>query len=157
MSWLFIGIAALVGLAIVGAIAARLMPPPAPGSTFQVHDALFTAAERSFLGVLDQAVGDRYRVFGKVRVADVIRPAKGIDKGQRAVLFNQIKAKHLDFVLCDPKTLDIKGAVELNDSSHASKSRSARDELLQRAFKNAQLPLLMVPARRSYSVNDVRG
>jgi len=29
---------------------------------------LFTAAERSFLGILDKAVYGRYRVFGKVRV-----------------------------------------------------------------------------------------
>jgi len=35
---------------------------------------LFTEAERSFLGVLKQAVGDHAEVFGKVRVADVLVP-----------------------------------------------------------------------------------
>ncbi|WP_018231811.1 DUF2726 domain-containing protein [Thioalkalivibrio thiocyanodenitrificans] len=36
-------------------------------------EGLFSPAERSFLGVLDQAVGDEYRVFGKVRVADAAK------------------------------------------------------------------------------------
>ena len=37
---------------------------------YQRKKSLFTNAERSFLGVLDQAIDERLRVFGKVRVAD---------------------------------------------------------------------------------------
>ena len=37
-------------------------------------DRLFTKAERSFLGVLAQAVGDQYQIMGKVRLSDVIKP-----------------------------------------------------------------------------------
>jgi Protein of unknown function (DUF2726) len=33
---------------------------------------LFSPAEYSFLGVLEQAVGREYRVFGKVRMADIV-------------------------------------------------------------------------------------
>ena len=63
---------------------------------FRRRDALFTAAERSFLGVLDQVSAGRYRVFGKVRIADVITPAKGLDKSTWTSVFNRIKAKHFE-------------------------------------------------------------
>ena len=123
---------------------------------YQQKDRLFTAAERSFLGVLDMAAAGTYRVFGKVRVADVLATAKGLDNSTRASLFNRIRAKHFDFVLCDPKTLDVKAVVELNDKSHESKHRKARDEFLRDACQDAGLPLREVQAQRSYSVEALR-
>ncbi len=42
------------------------------GYRYGSQRALFTPAERSFLGVLEQAMGETYRIFGKVRLADVI-------------------------------------------------------------------------------------
>lgn len=44
---------------------------------YDLQEALFSPAERSFLGVLDLAVGDKARVFAKVRVADVLTPQIG--------------------------------------------------------------------------------
>jgi hypothetical protein len=126
------------------------------GDDYQQLDTLFTAAERSFLGVLDKAAADRYRVFGKVRVADVLQPAKGVDKRTWSSLFNRIKAKHFDFVLCDPKTLSVRAVIELNDKSHDTSKRSGRDSFLREACANAGLELLEVPAQRSYSSEAVR-
>ena len=40
---------------------------------------LFTPAERSFLGVLDQVLGAEHRAFGKVRVADLVTVATGLE------------------------------------------------------------------------------
>ena len=37
-----------------------------------VSQTLFTPAERSFLGVIDNAIDGQYRVMGKVRLADLI-------------------------------------------------------------------------------------
>jgi hypothetical protein len=156
MDWLFIVVIVSVVVFAALTVIGKLSTPRAKNSVFQQHDALFTAAERSFLGVLDQAVGEQYRIFGKVRVADVIRPAKGLDKGQAAALFNQIRAKHFDFVLCDPKTLDVKFVIELNDSSHHSQKRTARDSFLRGACNNAELPLLEVRAKRGYTLEEVR-
>jgi hypothetical protein len=123
---------------------------------FRQKHSLFTRAERSFLGVLDQATEGQYRVFGKVRVADVLSTAKGLDKSTRASAFNQIKAKHFDFVLCDPNTLDIKAVVELNDKSHNNRQRVERDKFLRMACRSAGLPLKEIQARRSYSVESIR-
>ena len=86
-------------------------------------DVLFSPAERSFLGVLDQAVGENAQIFGKVRVADVIAPKKGISPSDWQKAFNKISGKHFDFLLCNKKDLSVLCAIELNDSSHNSKKR----------------------------------
>src|SRR5438046_32622 len=79
---------------------------------------LLTEAERSFFGVLDQALAGEYRLFAKVRLADVVRPVQGPSRSGRPAAFNSISAKHVDFVLCDPSSLRVVGVVELDDKSH---------------------------------------
>jgi hypothetical protein len=112
---------------------------------------LFTAAERTFLSVLDQAVGPRRRVFGKVRVADLIevRGAGSQAAWQRA--FNRISSKHFDFVVCASDTLVPLCVIELDDSSHDRHDRRNRDALLTNVCRAAQVPLVRVRWSRSYS------
>lgn len=117
---------------------------------------LFTPAERSFFGVLQSALGKDAQVFGKVRVADVIKPAKGLTRSDWQRAFNAISSKHFDFVICRPDSLEIVCVVELNDRSHNSKTRKKRDELLERACRTARLPLIQVEAKSGYVIDDVR-
>jgi len=154
MDWYTIVLIAVVAVILTRAVSSHLTP--SVGTVFRQQNTLFSVAERSFLGVLDQATAGRYRVFGKVRVADVITPAHGLDNSQRISVFNQIKAKHFDFVLCDPKTLNIQVVVELQDKSHNTRRRAQRDGFLRDACRNAELPLLEVRAQRSYKVAAIR-
>ena len=107
-------------------------------------------AERSFYGVLDLAVSENFLLFTKVRVADVISPAKGMNKSEWQSAFNKISAKHFDFVLCDKKDLSVLCVIELDDKSHAQKKVVARDKLLNSACKTADLPLIRFKAQSSY-------
>jgi hypothetical protein len=47
---------------------------------YELQDKFYSEAERSFLGVLDSILNEDWRVFGKVRVADVLTPEKGLSK-----------------------------------------------------------------------------
>ncbi|OIO69169.1 MAG: topoisomerase [Zetaproteobacteria bacterium CG12_big_fil_rev_8_21_14_0_65_55_1124] len=117
---------------------------------------LFTKAERSFYGVLKQAVGDRYEIFGHVRLADLLTVKKGLlSNGQRQSAQNKIQSKHCDFVLCDPGDLSIVAGIELDDSSHRAAKRIERDNFINQAFKEAELPLLRIKARASYSSREI--
>ncbi|MBK7416472.1 MAG: DUF2726 domain-containing protein [Dechloromonas sp.] len=141
MRWLLL---VLVLLALVGffLIKRRNRSPPEGPEVFPyaLGDALFTPAERSFLGVLDQAVGNDFRVFGKVRVADIVAVAKGTPKPQWQSAFNQISAKHFDFVLCRPNDLKPVCVIELNDQSHAKENRQGRDKFLESICTAAGIP-----------------
>jgi hypothetical protein len=155
MDWIWI-IGVIVVLILVFAALFKRKEGPKRLLLFRQVDSLFTPAERSFLGILDQASAGRYRVFGKVRIADVVLPVKGLDKSTWASVFNRIKAKHFDFVLCDPQTLKVKAVIELNDKSHSKSRRIERDELVGRACADAGLALRMVKAQRSYSLKAVK-
>lgn len=123
---------------------------------YDVQETLFSPAERSFLGVLDLAVGDKARVFAKVRVADVLTPQAGIGKSKWQQHFNKISAKHFDYLLCHPSDLSFICAIELDDSSHRHQKRKARDLFLKSACDSAGLPLLQIPASASYLVEELR-
>lgn len=117
---------------------------------------LLSKAERSFYGVLTQAVGDKALIFSKVRVADVLAPQKGLNRANWQRAFNQISAKHLDFLLCDPQDCAVKLAIELDDASHGSAKRQKRDAFLEQACESAGLPLVRIKAARGYGVVDIR-
>jgi hypothetical protein len=120
------------------------------------NEALFTPAERSFLGALDRAVGPEYRVFGKVRVADVVSVRRMRDRSRWRQAFNRISPRHFDYVLCSKDDLGVVAVVELNDRSHRRRDRQDRDAFLVGLCDAIGLPLVQVPARKSYSVQALR-
>ena len=117
---------------------------------------LFSVAERSFLGVLDQAVGAEYRVFGKVRVADLVSVKPGLSNSARQGALNRVASKHFDFVVCRATDLSPVCAVELNDKSHSHQRAKARDDLIAKVCGAINLPLLTVQAQQAYSLQEVQ-
>lgn len=128
--------------------------------TYAKIESLFSPAERSFLGVLDQACGQDFRVLGKVRVADVVQTLPVVRQrlGQKAwwQAFNKVSSKHFDFVLCHPDTLITLGIIELDDRSHELSERQARDAFLEELCLAIRVPLIRIPVRAGYSVQQVR-
>jgi len=124
---------------------------------FQSKVDLFTPAERSFLGVLEQVLGDQYRVMGKVRLCDVIDVQKGLSKSVWQTAFNKINRKHLDFVIVKRDDLSITCAIELDDKSHNSKERVKRDDFLNGALESAGVSFVRFPAQKSYALEEVKG
>ena len=100
--------------------------------TKQQH--LFSPAELSLMKVLDEAVSDQYRVFGKVRVADVLEVKSGVDKRDRRAALNRITSKHFDYVLCRKDDLSFVCAIELDDRSHERAERRERDQFLDETW-----------------------
>jgi len=126
------------------------------GLPYQRASVLFSAAERSFLGVLDQAVGADNRVFGKIRVADIAAVKSGLNTSARQGALNRVAAKHFDFVVCRASDLAVLCAVELNDKSHSSRRVQARDQFLVDVCRAISLPLLQVAAKQAYATQDLR-
>lgn len=156
MKWLF---AMLVVVAVIALVVLKRRDKSSNGEgerlPYALEEGLFSPAERSFLGVLDQALGKNYRVFGKVRIADVVTVQKGTPKSLWQRAFNRISAKHFDFVLCTPDDLKPVCAIELNDQSHARDSRKGRDKFLEDVCVAARLPLVFFAARRTYTLSEV--
>lgn len=119
------------------------------------NTALLTPAEISFRHSLRIAVEDRFEINSKVRLADIISVHKGLPKSVWSSSFNQIKAKHLDFVLVDKETTEIICGIELDDSSHNKPDRQQRDGFLDAALESANLPLLRFAANHAYKSREI--
>lgn len=63
----------------------------------------------------------------KVRLLDIVEPIPNDPK--KLLLMNKIKAKHVDFVICD-LNMNIYGVVELDDLTHDAPDRIIRDQFV---------------------------
>ncbi len=101
-------------------------------------DFLLSKYELKFYNFLRKTLPPEYEIFCKVRVIDVIEP-----KYKKWHYWkNKIIQKHVDFVICKKPYMNIKLAIELNDSSHKFLERNVRDNFLNLAFNSAWLPIL---------------
>lgn len=157
MSWVSVLVIVIAAFAVLAALKGM---KGGGGSTvgfpYQPAKALFSPAERSFLGVLDQAVGPEHRVFGKVRIADIAAVKPGLSASARQGALNRIASKHFDFIVCRASDLMVLCAVELNDKSHSTQRVQFRDELVHNVCRVINLPLLQIPAKQTYSLQDLR-
>lgn len=124
---------------------------------YQRRDRLMTEAEGSFFQVLELALpADQYRLFGKIRVEDLISVKTGLERQARQSFRNRIKSRHIDIVIVERKTFRPVWAIELDDKSHDSAKRQERDAFLDSALQAAGLPLVRFKAKRSYTTADIQ-
>lgn len=143
---LMLGAAALV---VVGRLLLSRTAARDTGLPYRRLDSVRTPAERSFYGVLCDALDGRFTIFAKVGLADLL----GLPAGtvSRRAYLNKIDRKHADFVLCAPDNLAPLLVIELDDSTHRGFLQKERDTFKNEALEAAGLPILRVSARRSYA------
>ena len=104
---------------------------------------LLTPREQAFYFVLESICQrNGWKLLVKLRLADIVAVRKGTE-GYMSY-FNRVKAKHTDFVICDPETMEILAGVELDDPSHIREDRAERDEFVDRVYEAAGIPLIHV-------------
>jgi hypothetical protein len=130
-------------------------PQPEPESKplpFRLRDDFISPAEISFYHVLLSVVDNGLTVCPKVNLNDIFFVSRP-DQNQAAR--NRISRKHVDFLLCDSRTMRPLVGIELDDSSHAREDRQARDAFVAEVFKAAGLTLLRFPVQRSYQRAEI--
>ena len=151
----------IVGISIVVTAAAyvletRLKRKKKDEPSFQRKGALLSPAERALFDVLDQAIGNQGRVFGMVRVADVLDLERGPGAKAWQPALHQIQSMHFDFVICEPESMGVICAIELHGDAHAENAWKERDAFLAAACASAGLPLIQLPWQQRYDVSEIR-
>lgn len=126
-----------------------------PQLPYALRDDFLSPAEQSFALVLRGAVADHAMICPKVALGDLFFAKTG-DPRQNRIATNRIDRKHVDFLICDPKTLRPVAGIELDDKSHQRPDRQERDEFVDAVFAAAKLPLLRVPVRQGYSAAELK-
>ena len=117
------------------------------------RDAFLTPAEVSFFHVVQSFLPAEYHLVVKVRLADLFFVRQPhLNQAAR----NRIDRKHVDFLICDAKTMEPKLAIELDDRSHQRKDRQERDAFIDEVFRAAELPMVHIAAAKGYQVDEVR-
>ena len=128
--------------------------PAAIQYPYRIRDDFLSPAELSFYLVLKSAVSDWAIICTKVSLGDLFY-AKSHDPSAYRTATNKIDRKHVDFLLCDPKTVKPILGIELDDKSHQRADRHERDEFVGKVFEAAGLPLARVPVKQTYSVQQI--
>jgi hypothetical protein len=145
----------LGGIVLIGG---RGAPRPAfasyPAQTYRIpfrrRTVLFSKTQRSLYQALRSLIPD-HMILVKVKLSDLVslQPHQSF-WGH----FSPINRKHIDFVICDP-TLAPVLAIELAAVSGLTKQSSTVD-LVNSVLASASLPIVHVPEKRSYLLNELR-
>jgi hypothetical protein len=128
--------------------------PEGPKYPYVLHESFLSPAEHNFFSVLRTTVSDQALINIKVGLGDLF-DAKSKDPSEFRIYRNKIDRKHVDFLLCDPKTVCPLLGIELDDKSHQRSDRQARDEFVEHVFQAANLPLVRIPVKTAYSVTEL--
>lgn len=131
----------------------RPQPDPFP---YESREALMSESELAFFEVLEEALEDEYRIYSKVRLEDVIQVRPGTDSRSAFTARNRIKSRHVDFLLCDPESMEIIASIELDDRSHERQDRIERDIFVDEALRVSGVPCIHFPVQRKYSRRELR-
>lgn len=151
-------------LIVLGAFIAwrRLPPPEQPAAPepvdfggelpYRRRERLLVGSERALYDALLVAAADHYRVFAKVRLADLVSlPAQ---QTHRWAHWSRIAQKQVDFLLCDRVALAPLLVVEVQGPATAPHG-DERDEFVGAALAAAGIPVLRLPSRNVYSPEQI--
>ena len=95
--------------------------------------AILTPNEREFFGRLRRALMPRFVVFSQVSMSALLEPKPAHQGREYMRLRARFSQKYVDFVVCDPETVEVVALIELDDITHDPAKDALRDEMLEGA------------------------
>ena len=120
-------------------------------SPYRLRERFLTTPEVLLYRALREMAGERYIIFAKVALDDVfsiIRPNENVH------YFNKLFRKHVDFLLCSPKSLRPQIGVELVRPVPTGGTRTW-DQFMEDLFLTAGLPLVQISSNDRYVIADI--
>ncbi|WP_448551040.1 DUF2726 domain-containing protein [Thalassotalea montiporae] len=146
---------ALISLiAIVAVLASRLTDNSFP-FPFDSKPAVYTAAEKNFLTLVESALGPEYRVLNRVALADIVNIRRGVSKKATQAALKSANNKYLDFVICQRSTMKLLGAVDLVDTNGRG-YKVKKDWFVSGALEAASIPHVRIKVKPNYTVEEIR-
>lgn len=145
----------IIALIAVAILAARISESFAPYPYKKRQESFFTATEDSFLSLLERGCGDRYRVFTKIRLGDVVKVRQqGLSTSAKRDANQKLSNRLVDFVLCDKTTMRVAAVIEL-EAIEPSSAQMKRNWFLKNTLSAAGIPFLRFKARPGYRPDEL--
>lgn len=117
---------------------------------------LFTSAERQFLHLIEQSVGNEFRVLCRVKLTDLLSLRSNTDRKVANSALLRAGSKQLDFVLCDRNDMTPVMAIDLVFGLGKDGHNTQRDFFVSGALDTASIPHVRIKAKGGYTVTDIR-
>ncbi|GAB4498896.1 MAG: hypothetical protein OHK003_12760 [Anaerolineales bacterium] len=118
---------------------------------YRLREPFLSTTEAALFRLLMELMGSRYVICPKVSLSDlfmIVRPNENVH------FFNKIFRKHVDFLLCDPKTFAPSFGVETIKPIARNGVRES-DKFMEELFVDAGIPLVHVPSNERYEAADL--
>lgn len=118
---------------------------------YRLREPFLNRTEAALFRLLTELMGSRYVICPKVALTDlfmIVRPNENVH------FFNKIFHKHVDFLLCNPKTFAPSFGVEIVKSISKDGMREA-DKFISELFADAGVPLVHIPTNDGYEPSDI--
>ena len=120
---------------------------------YSKKDGIMTQAEAKFFHRLQVVAGDRYYIFPQIHLSALL---KNETKGRYwKTAFQRINRTSVDYVLVHKDSLQVAYAVELDDWSHNSAKRRARDCGVEQMLSDVDIPLVRFRDVSAMSDEDI--
>jgi len=116
----------------------------------------FSPSERDFVLVLTRCLGPQFRVFGKVRLADMVTPDQNLADDVRRRVRGRSERRRVGIVVCQASDLTVCGAIELEDLEDPRRQRYIRSGFVEDVLASADIPLLRIDAQDEYDEEELR-
>lgn len=123
--------------------------PDALAQFDRVSSLWVNASERLFFQTLARHMPPGFTAHGKVRLEDIIKVRKGVDRKTRWALRGRVKSRHVDYLIIDWSGRPIL-AIELDGSAHRSKKAAISDDVKTSLFAAAAIPLMRVQVGQDF-------
>jgi hypothetical protein len=150
----YVLLAMIVLVVIVALVAGRLTNNSYP-FPFNCKEALFTPAEHNFMNLLEQALGNQYRIINRVKLADLVTIRQGVSKKSSQTALMNAQKKYLDYVICDKESKKILGAIDLVDTQGKG-YKIKKDWFVNGALESAAIPHIRIKVKNNYSIDEIR-
>lgn len=149
---------ALILLMIIVVVTAGALLVSTPSSTyaFKPKGQLFTSVERSFLDMLEEAVGKEFKVVCRVKLSDLVTVPSKLEKKKASDALSKASAKYLDFVLCQKSDMRPVLAVDLVHKNGSESYKVHKDLFVTNALDTANIPLARIKVKSGYSLEEIK-
>jgi hypothetical protein len=141
-------------IVIVGMLASRLNDNSFP-FPFERKTTLFTTAEKNFQNLVEQAMGGKYRIINRVKLADIVNIRNGVSNRAGQTATNNANSKYLDFVICDRDSMRLLGVIDLVDTQGKG-YKIKKDWFVSGTLEAASIPHIRIKVKANYTIEEIR-
>lgn len=146
---------AMISLVVIVALLSSRLNSNSFPFPFDGKKAIFTPAEKNFHNLVEQALGNNYRIINRVKLADIVAIRNGVSTRASRTAVNNAESKYLDFAICDRVSMKLLGVIDLVDTKGKG-YKIKKDWFVSGALEAASIPHLRIKVKSNYTLDEIR-